>query len=199
MAVFRTACAAALFALQAQAYTGSAPEAVQLRAQREANAGLRKLPSIESFDGLHAQRQEGQSAIAVAIAAAGFGVGAVLGWLNSRRQQVASAGAAAAVVLSPVAATAMVDYEGVQYLGGSDKVDINNANVQAYRQFPGMYPTAAGQICSHGPYKSVADIYNIPGLKEELKTIMKKYEGNLVVLPANPAYFIDRINNGLYR
>jgi len=135
----------------------------------------------------------------VRILGAGFSLGALLGWLSCRRQQVASATAAAVLSLSPVASTAMVDYEGVQYLGGSDKVDINNANVQAYRQFPGMYPTAAGQICSHGPYKSVADIYTIPGLKEELKTIMKKYEGNLVVLPANPAYFIDRINNGLYR
>merc|ERR1711974_273117 len=54
-----------------------------------------------------------------------------------------------------------------------DKVDLNNANVQAYRQFPGMYPAAAGQICSHGPYKQVSDIYNIPGLDEKLKTIMK--------------------------
>jgi len=136
---------------------------------------------------------------AFSIAAVSVGIGALMGWLSARRQQVASAATAAAVAVSPIAATAYVDYDGVQYLGGSDKVDINNANVQAYRQFPGMYPSAAGQICSHGPYKSVADVYNIPGLKEELKNIIKKYEGNFVVLPANPAYFIDRINNGLYR
>jgi len=27
-----------------------------------------------------------------------------------------------------------------------------------------MYPSAAGKIVSHGPYKSVGDLYNIPGL-----------------------------------
>merc|ERR1712187_101619 len=97
-----------------------------------------------------------------------------------------SAAAAATLALSPVAATAMVDYQDVQYLGGTDKVDINNATVQAYRQFPGMYPSAAGAIASHGPYKSVSDVYNIPGMKEEVKSMIKKYEKNLVCLPASP-------------
>ena len=88
---------------------------------------------------------------------------------------------------------------GTRYLGGTDKVDINNANIQAYRQFPGMFPTIAGLIGTHGPYSQVSDIYNIPGMDDKLKNIAKKYEGNLVCLPASPAYFIDRINNGLYR
>mmetsp|Transcript_20791 Transcript_20791/g.47809 ORF Transcript_20791/g.47809 Transcript_20791/m.47809 type:complete len:176 (-) Transcript_20791:97-624(-) len=97
------------------------------------------------------------------------------------------------------AADAMVDYSGLAYLGGSDKVDINNANVQAYRQFPGMYPTIAGLIGSNGPYKSVSDIYNVKGLTEPMKSVLKQYEANLVCFPADPAYFIDRVNNGLYR
>merc|ERR1719244_830908 len=126
-------------------------------------------------------------------------MGAALGWLSSYRQHVASVVGAAALALIPAAAPAIVDYDAVKYLGGSDKVDLNNANVQAYRQFPGMYPTAAGAIASHGPYKQVADIYNIPGLDEKVKGIMKKYESNFVVLPVNEAYFIDRINNGMYR
>merc|ERR1712012_1505335 len=132
-------------------------------------------------------------------AALTFGAGVLLGWLNTRRQQAASAVAAAAVALTPVAATAIVDYDAIKYLGGSDKVDVNNANVQAFRQFPGMYPTAAGQIATHGPYKTVADIYDIPGLDERVKDIMKKYEGNFVCLPPNQAYVLDRVNNGMYR
>mmetsp|Transcript_152422 Transcript_152422/g.487015 ORF Transcript_152422/g.487015 Transcript_152422/m.487015 type:complete len:191 (-) Transcript_152422:111-683(-) len=136
---------------------------------------------------------------AVGLAAAGLGLGAMLGWLNARRQQVASVAGAAALAMAPAAGLAIVDYDAVKYLGGSDKVDINNANVQAYRQFPGMYPTAAGAIGSHGPYKSVKDIYDIPGLTEQVKGIMKKYEGQFVCLPVNEAYFIDRINNGMYR
>merc|ERR1712146_246761 len=101
--------------------------------------------------------------------------------------------------LAPMAAPAMVDYDGVKYLGGSDQVDINNANVQAYRQFPGVYPTAAGAIATHGPYKQVTDIYGIPNLDPRLKDIMKKFEKNLVCLPVSPAYALDRINNGMYR
>merc|ERR1711897_41914 len=102
------------------------------------------------------------------------------------RQQVASVAGAAALALAPAVAPAIVDYDGIKYLGGSDKVDLNNANVQAYRQFPGMYPTAAGQIATHGPYS-------------RLKDIMKKYEKNFVCLPPNQAYVLDRVNNGMYR
>lgn len=60
--------------------------------------------------------------------------------------------------------TRLIDRSGVGYLGGSDKIDVNNANVRVYAKFPGMYPSAAGKIVSHGPYKSVGDLYNIPGL-----------------------------------
>merc|ERR1711933_705314 len=128
-----------------------------------------------------------------------FGIGAMLGWFRKQQQQVASGVAAGALVLAPTAANAIVDYDAIKYLGGSDKVDINNANVQAYRQFRGMYPTAAGFIATHGPYKQVSDVFNIPGLPENVKAVMAKYESNFVVLPANEAYFIDRINNGMYR
>uniref|UniRef100_A0A7S1MNK9 Photosystem II 12 kDa extrinsic protein n=1 Tax=Alexandrium catenella TaxID=2925 RepID=A0A7S1MNK9_ALECA len=126
-------------------------------------------------------------------------VGAALGWLNSRRQQVASVTAAAAVAIAPVAAPAIVEYDGIKYLGGTDKVDINNANVQAYRQFPGFYPTAAGAIATHGPYKSVKDIYGIPNLDPRVVETFKKYESNLVCLPPSPAYYLDRVNNFMYR
>jgi len=196
MTPLRLSLVVAFLAVNSQGYTVPARASTHSKVNKAVSVVSAKEPvSAQAADA----SQDGHFSNAVMMAAAGFSLGAALSWLNRRREQVASATAAAVVALSPIAATAMVDYDGVQYLGGSDKVDINNANVQAYRQFPGMYPSAAGQICSHGPYKSVADIYNIPGLKEELKNIIKKYEGNLVVLPANPAYFIDRINNGLYR
>merc|ERR1719436_2120316 len=128
-----------------------------------------------------------------------FGVGVLLGWLSTRRQQAASAAVAASVALTPMAASAIVDYDAIKYLGGSDKVDVNNANVQAFRQFPGMYPTAAGQIATHGPYKAVKEIYDIPNLDERIKALFKKYEANLVCLEPNPAYYLDRVNNFMYR
>mmetsp|Transcript_351 Transcript_351/g.794 ORF Transcript_351/g.794 Transcript_351/m.794 type:complete len:151 (-) Transcript_351:349-801(-) len=110
-----------------------------------------------------------------------------------------AAGAAAAAFLPVAAANAVVDYENVAYLGGSSKVDINNANVRVYLKMPGMYPAAAGKIVSNGPYNSVSDIFNIPGLSSKEKEVMKKYESRFVALKPSADYVIDRINNGLYR
>eukprot|EP00438_Fugacium_kawagutii_P026954 Skav204992 [mRNA] locus=scaffold1180:854690:859121:- [translate_table: standard] len=99
--------------------------------------------------------------------------------MSSRKQQLASAAAAVAVAV-PGAANAMVDYDR---LGGDQ-------GGRAYRQFPGMFPTIAGLIGTHGPYKQVSDtwhllvgvqgwgdIYNIPGMDDKLKSIAKKFLG----------------------
>jgi photosystem II PsbU protein len=94
---------------------------------------------------------------------------------------------------------AEVDYDGIKYLGGGDKVDLNNANIRAYLKFPGMYPTVAGKVVSNGPFKNVGDVYGIPGLTGPEKDVLKKYEGKFVALDVKPEYEIDKINNGLYR
>eukprot|EP00558_Chaetoceros_sp_UNC1202_P005636 CAMPEP_0197246524 /NCGR_PEP_ID=MMETSP1429-20130617/15168_1 /TAXON_ID=49237 /ORGANISM="Chaetoceros sp., Strain UNC1202" /LENGTH=151 /DNA_ID=CAMNT_0042707199 /DNA_START=28 /DNA_END=483 /DNA_ORIENTATION=+ len=107
--------------------------------------------------------------------------------------------AAAAIAGAAPAANAVVDYENIAYLGGSNIVDLNNANVRAYLKMPGMYPGAAGKIVSHGPYTTVSDIYAIPGLTSGEKEMMKKYESRFVAKTPSPDYVIDRINNGLYR
>merc|ERR1712127_531241 len=99
--------------------------------------------------------------------------------LNAESDRRAFFGAAAAIgaAVIPAAANAVVDYENVAYLGGGSTVDVNNANVRAYLRMPGMYPSAAGKIVSNGPYKSVADLYSIPGLTTGEKDVIKKYEG----------------------
>merc|ERR1719410_125849 len=68
---------------------------------------------------------------------------------DSRREFVTSA-ATAAIFAGVPAANAIRDYENVGYLGGGDKIDINNANVRVYTKFPGMYPTIGGKIASGG-------------------------------------------------
>ena len=78
-------------------------------------------------------------------------------------------------------------------------VDLNNANVRAYLRMPGMYPSAAGKIVTHGPYKSVGDVYNIPGLTQAEKDVIKNFENRFTVKDPVAEYVIDRINNGLYR
>lgn len=96
-------------------------------------------------------------------------------------------------------AKAEIDYEGIKYLGGGDKVDLNNANIRAYLKFPGMYPSIAGKVVTSGPFKSVGDVYNIPSLTGPEKDILKKYESRFLTLDVKPEYDIDKINNGLYR
>ncbi|KAL7438968.1 hypothetical protein ACHAXH_006202 [Discostella pseudostelligera] len=118
---------------------------------------------------------------------------------SDRRAFLGAAGAAITAAVIPAAANAKVDYENVAYLGGSSIIDLNNANVRAYLRLPGMYPGAAGKIVSHGPYKSVADVYSIPGLSAAEKEVIKKYESRFTAKEPTPEYVIDRINNGLYR
>jgi photosystem II PsbU protein len=121
--------------------------------------------------------------------------------LNAARREFLSAAAAAAAGLATFApaANAIRDYEGIGYLGGGKIIDVNNANVRAYLKLPGMYPSAAGKIASNGPYKSVSEIYSIPGLTSAEKDVMKKYESRFTALAPSADYVIDRINNGLYR
>lgn len=120
--------------------------------------------------------------------------------LNAERREFLSAAAAAAgVAFAPLAANAIRDYDNVKYLGGGEVVDVNNANVRVYLKMPGMYPSAAGKIASNGPYNSVGDIYNIPGLSSKEKEIIKKYESRFVANKPSADYVVDRINNGLYR
>ena len=116
---------------------------------------------------------------------------------DGRRAFLASA-AAAAFVAAPLVANAVRDYDEVGLLGGSEQVDINNANVRVYLKMPGMYPTLAGKVASNGPYNSASDVFNIPGLTGEEKNILKKYESRFVAKKPQADYVIDRINNGLY-
>lgn len=116
-----------------------------------------------------------------------------------RRDFFSKAALAAAAFAAPAAANAVVDYENIQYLGGSNIVDVNNANIRAYLKMPGMYPSVAGKIVSHGPYSGVGDLYKIENLTAPEAEVIKKYEARLTAKTPSPDYVIDRINNGLYR
>ena len=56
-----------------------------------------------------------------------------------------------------------------------------------------MFPTAAGKIASHGPYKEVKDIYKIPNLTKNDIELFKKYEKEFTVHPPGRT-FDERIN-----
>jgi photosystem II PsbU protein len=114
-----------------------------------------------------------------------------------RREFLSAAALAAGLALAPLSANAIRDYENIAYLGGSEIVDINNANVRVYLKMPGLYPTVAGKIVTNGPYKAVSEIYNIAGLTGPEKDLMKKYENRFVTKEPSADFVIDKFNNGL--
>uniref|UniRef100_A0A7S0BF75 Photosystem II 12 kDa extrinsic protein n=1 Tax=Rhodosorus marinus TaxID=101924 RepID=A0A7S0BF75_9RHOD len=118
---------------------------------------------------------------------------------TERRDFLKSVLGAALAMTVPASAMAEVEYSGVPYLGGSDKVDVNNANIRVFQKFPGMYPNIGRLIVKNGPYKDVSEVFQIQELSAAQKEVLKKYENNLIALEPRPEYEIDKINNGLYR
>ena len=96
-------------------------------------------------------------------------------------------------------AVAVRDFARVGLLGGSNVIDVNNANIRVYLKMDGMYPNIARKIVMNGPYESVKDIFNIPELSEKEKEVIRRHESRLTATKPSPEYFIDRVNNGLYR
>ena len=80
------------------------------------------------------------------------------------------------------------------------KVDLNNASVRRFQQYPGMYPTLAGKIVVGGPYDQVDDVLKLD-LTERQKELFEKYKENFTVTDPEIALNegFDRINDGQYR
>jgi photosystem II PsbU protein len=81
------------------------------------------------------------------------------------------------------------------------KIDLNNTNVRAFQDFPGLYPTLAKKIISNAPYQKVEDILNLPQLSERQKAILQANLPNFTVTEVESAFNEgdDRFNNGIYR
>ncbi|MGB2924230.1 MAG: photosystem II complex extrinsic protein PsbU [Limnothrix sp.] len=80
------------------------------------------------------------------------------------------------------------------------KIDLNNANVRLFRSIRGFYPTLAKMIVKNGPFESVDDVLNMPGLSERQ---LAKLEANLdsfTVTPPSDVFLEgqERLNNGNY-
>ncbi|MFM2063241.1 MAG: hypothetical protein RLZZ507_2911 [Cyanobacteriota bacterium] len=81
------------------------------------------------------------------------------------------------------------------------KIDLNNTNIAAFQQYPGLYPTLAKKIIKNAPYKSVEDVLNLAGLSDRQKQTLQANLGNFTVTEYEPNFNEgdDRINNGIYR
>jgi photosystem II PsbU protein len=81
------------------------------------------------------------------------------------------------------------------------KLDLNNTNIRAFRQYQGLYPTLAGILVKNAPYESVEDVLEIPGLTDRQKDILRQNLDKFTVTEVESALTEgdDRINNGIYR
>jgi photosystem II PsbU protein len=63
------------------------------------------------------------------------------------------------------------------------KIDLNNANMIAFKNCPGFYPNLAQLIVKNGPYQKVEDVLEIPGLSDRQKELLKAQLDTFKVTP----------------
>lgn len=126
----------------------------------------------------------------------------LLGWLGLPQAAHAAGLNRLTLVTSPILAAErrnVVEKKLTASFG--EKVDLNNSNVRAFINFPGMYPTLAGKIVRNSPFDSVDDVFDMPGLTDAQKSILEKYKDSFYV--SEPAAALveggDRFNNGIYK
>ncbi|MCS6960752.1 MAG: photosystem II complex extrinsic protein PsbU [Pseudanabaenaceae cyanobacterium SKYGB_i_bin29] len=81
----------------------------------------------------------------------------------------------------------------------NSKIDLNNANVLAFRRLPGMYPTLAKIIIQNAPYASLDEVLQIEGLTERQKERIKQYMDQFTLYRPDNSMQRERINNANYR
>ncbi|MCU0550933.1 MAG: photosystem II complex extrinsic protein PsbU [Leptolyngbya sp. Prado105] len=118
-----------------------------------------------------------------------------LGWFS---QAAVAANLVGTPVLAAELRNAVEDKMATEY---GKKLDLNNTNVRAFRQLPGLYPTLAGLIVKNAPYNSVNDVLDIPGLSDQQKQVLQSNFDNFVVTDVSKELVEggDRYNNGIYR
>lgn len=81
------------------------------------------------------------------------------------------------------------------------KLDLNNTNVQAFRRYPGLYPTLARKILLNAPFESVDEVLDIAGLSDRQLDVLRANLDNFTVTATDPALVegADRFNNGVYK
>ncbi len=81
----------------------------------------------------------------------------------------------------------------------NSKIDLNNANVNAFRRLPGMYPTLAKLIIKNAPYASLEDVLKIEGLTDRQKARLQEHMGEFTLKRPDNSMQRERINNANYR
>ncbi len=126
------------------------------------------------------------------------------GWLGTT--QIAQAASLQSFLVPQVPVLA-VEVEGLNQADAKlatefgKKIDLNNTNIRAFQQYPGLYPTLAKKIIKNAPYSKVEDVLNLPGLSDRQKQILEANFDHFTVTELEPAFNEgdDRFNNGIYR
>ncbi|MGB8702486.1 MAG: photosystem II complex extrinsic protein PsbU [Thermosynechococcaceae cyanobacterium] len=88
-------------------------------------------------------------------------------------------------------------------LGGEygRKIDLNNSNIDAFTQYPGLYPTLARVIIKNAPYEKAEDVLKISGLSDRQKDTLQANLEHFTVTKVERALVEgeDRYNPGIYK
>lgn len=81
------------------------------------------------------------------------------------------------------------------------KIDLNNTNIRAFMEYPGLYPTLARKILQNAPFEKIDDVLDMPGLSERQIDILQANMSNFTISAPEDTFVEggDRFNNGIYR
>jgi photosystem II PsbU protein len=85
------------------------------------------------------------------------------------------------------------------YTQDLSKIDLNNSNINNFRQVRGMYPTLGRIIIENSPYQSLDDVLAIPGLTESQKELIAANADKFTLKKPDESMGRERINNANYR
>jgi photosystem II PsbU protein len=124
-----------------------------------------------------------------------------LGWLGLPQPAIAANLSGLTFNSSPVLAAEIRNSVDDKMRELGRKLDLNNTNVRAFTQYPGMYPTLARMIVKNAPFDEVEDVLNMPNLTDRQKEILQANLDKFTVTQPDDAFVEggDRFNNGIYR
>lgn len=81
-----------------------------------------------------------------------------------------------------------------------DKIDLNHSPLRIFREYRGMYPTLAAKIIQNAPFKTVEEVFEMPGLNKPQIEVLKANLDNFIVTPSSSALLEgeNRLNDGIY-
>jgi photosystem II PsbU protein len=124
-----------------------------------------------------------------------------LGWLGLPQPAIAANLGSLTFNSSPVLAAEIRNSVDDKIGEFGRKLDLNNTNVRAFTQYPGMYPTLARMIVKNAPFDEVEDVLDMPNLTDRQKEILRANLDKFTVTQPDDAFVEggDRFNNGIYR